>query len=161
MNVLEMPYKEALQQVLEVQQSEKLKNRVFGSLNIKVIDCDEEERKWADFRYEAQEQYLNPYDGVHGGMSCVIGDSCMGTAICAATAGLPSTTDMSVSYYNPMPISTYRIHVEIKKEGKQLVGTVCDIIDEKTGILCVSLMAKYIIVAKNILADKSAADLMR
>ena len=161
MNITEMPYKEALEAVLEVQQSEKLKNRVFGSLKLQVIDCDNEKKSWADFRYEAQEQYLNPYDGVHGGMSCVIGDSCMGTAICAACAGLPSTTDMSVSYHSPMPVSNYRIHVEIKKIGAQLAGTTCDIFDENSGKLCVSLMAKYILVRKDILADKKASEMMR
>ena len=157
----EMTFKEVLEHAIEAHKSERLKNRIIADLDLKIIDCDEEKREWADYYYEAQEKYYNPYDGIHGGVACVIADTCMGQTIAAATQTLPSTTDMSISYHRPMNGRAYRIHVELKKTGKQLVSTGCEVFDYDTGKLCVSLMAKYIFVKKSLVGEEEAARLLK
>ena len=145
-------FKGRIEEILALEQSEKLKNRIFGRLNLQVIECDEEKRLWADYYYESKEEFLNPYDGVHGGAACAMADSCMGTTICASAGELPSTTDISISYLRPMMGKGYRIHCEIKKTGKTLVACACEISDMETNALCVTVMGKFILVKKDILA---------
>lgn len=155
-----MSKREILEQVVAAQQSGMLKERLIGLLEFKVIDCDDEELEWADFLYESKENFLNVYNWVHGGISAAIADSCMGMTVSAASQQPPSTTDLSVSYLRPMQGETFRIHVEIKKLGKQLASAMCEISDGETGDLCVTAMGRYMLMRKTILADERSKKLL-
>lgn len=157
----EQDFKDALMQVMDAHRSEKMKQRILGSFDLQLEGCDEDARSWAEFSYIKQEQYLNPYDGVHGGVACTLADSCMGSTLCAATQLLPSTTDISISYLNPMTADEYMIHVDIKKVGRQLAACTCEISEKNTGKLCVTAMGKFILIRKDILADQSASMLLK
>ena len=161
MDFKDFTFSECIQKVLDAQRTEKSQNRINNILNLQPVSCDEENRAWADYTYEKQEMFLNPYDGVHGGIACVLADTCMGMTVCASTQIPPSTTDLQISYLNPMQGDTYRIHAVITKVGKQLAGTTCEIWDNDSGKLCVTAMAKYTLIRKNILADESASRLMK
>ena len=161
MDFSEISLREALEQVLDTQNGEVLKNRINATLSLIVAGCDEENSEWVDFLYRSQELHLNPYNGVHGGIACTLADTCMGMTLCAATQALPSTTDMSVSYLNPMPAGEYIIRVYIKKIGKQLAAATCEIRSLESGKLCVTSMGKYTLVRKDILADERASMLLK
>ncbi|MBQ9815282.1 MAG: PaaI family thioesterase [Lachnospiraceae bacterium] len=161
MDFLEMSFSECIQRVLDAQKAEIYKNRINNIINLQLEKCDEDNRMWADFTYAKQEMFLNPYNGVHGGIACVLADTCMGMTVSASIQTPPSTTDLQVSYLAPMQGETFRIHADIRKIGKQLVGTTCEIWDMDSGKLCLTAMAKYMLVKKNILADKGASRLMK
>jgi len=155
-----MSFKEAIGQILEVQNSDRLKDRVLGTLNLQIENCDEDNREWAEFTYAKKECHLNPYNGIHGGIACTIADSCMGFTLCAATQKLPSTTDISISYLEPMTADEYIIRVDIKKTGKTLAASTCEIRERETGKICINAMGKFILVKKDILADEEASRLL-
>ena len=157
MDFSKMTYREVLEEITAAHHSEKVAGRILDVLDLKILDCDEENRAWVDYYYKKQEQFLNPYNGIHGGVACVLADSCMGNSICGATQTLPSTTDMSVSYLRPMTAEEYRIHVEIRKVGKSLAAARCSIFEYGTDMLCVDAMAKFILVKKDILADEESS----
>lgn len=161
MDFSKMSFGDAITEVLKAQENEKVKDRILGSLNIKPAECDEESRLWAEYIYKKQEKYLNPYDGVHGGIACTLVDSCMGTTLCAATQELPSTTDLQTSFLRPMTGEAFRIRVDIKMIGRQLAAANCDIFDETSGKLCAQAMGKFILVKKDILADEEASKSIR
>lgn len=161
MDFKETSFREALSQVLKVQRSEAIKNRIFGTLDLQVADCDEENRTWSEFLYKKQEYHLNPYNGIHGGIACTIADSCMGSTLSASLQKLPSTTDISVSFLEPMTAEEYLIRVDIKKAGKTLAACTCEIKEKDTGKLCVTVMGKFIIVKKDILAAEEASMLLK
>jgi len=156
-----MTFEELIEQILDVQGAGRFGQRVLGSFGLRLAACDEEEKKWADYLYSTQEQYLNIYEGIHGGIACTLADSCMGMTVCAATGTLPSTTDISVSFLRPMTAPEYRIHVEIKKPGKQLAAAVCEITDAGTGALCITAMGKFILVRKNLVSDEHVETVMK
>ena len=160
MDFSKMTFHEVIEEVLSAQLTGKMSGRIIADLELSLIDCDGENRLWADYLYKKKENHLNPYDGVHGGIACTIADTCMGNTICAATQSLPSTTDLSVSYLKPMNADSFRIHVEIRKTGKQLVAANCSIYELESGRLCVDSMSKYILVKKDILADEEASSRM-
>lgn len=161
MDFKETTFREALDQVLKVQQSDAIKNRIFGTLDLQVADCDEENRRWSEFTYKKREQHLNPYNGIHGGIACTIADSCMGSTLSASLQQLPSTTDMSVSFLEPMTAEEYQIRVDIKKTGRTLAACSCEIKEKDTGKLCVSVMGRFIMVKKDILAVEEASMLLK
>ena len=161
MNFRDVSFREALAQVIETQRKEALKERIFGSLDLQIEAVDEEERKWAEFSYKKKERFLNPYNGLHGGIACTIADSCMGSTLCAATQSLPSTTDISVSFLEPITAEEYLIRVDIKKVGRTLAASTCEIREKESGKLCVTVMGRFIFAKKDILADEEASMLLK
>ena len=161
MNFKQISFREALAQVINTQRNEALKERIFGSLDLQIERVDEENRKWTELSYRKQECHLNPYNGIHGGIACTIADSCMGSTLCAVTQCLPSTTDISISYLEPMTAEEYLIRVDIKKIGKTLGACTCEIREKESGKLCVTVMGKFIFVKKDILADEEASMLLK
>lgn len=161
MNFNEISFREAIEHILDLQGNDTLKSRIFGSLELEVLACDEENRIWSEFIYRKKEQHLNPYNGIHGGIACTIADSCMGSTLCALTQNLPSTTDMSVSYLEPMTADEFVVRVDIKKTGKRLAACTCEIKEKDTDKLCVSVMGKFILVKKDILADEESSMLLK
>ena len=145
MNFRDVSFREALAQVIETQRKEALKERIFGSLDLQIEAVDEEERKWAEFSYKKKERFLNPYNGLHGGIACTIADSCMGSTLCAATQSLPSTTDISVSFLEPITAA----------------ASTCEIREKESGKLCVTVMGRFIFAKKDILADEEASMLLK
>ncbi len=156
-----MTFTEVLNEIISSHKNEKMKKRILASINLKLIGCDEENRSWAEYLYKKQEKFLNPYDGVHGGIACTLADSCMGDTLCGATQALPSTTDLSVSFVRPMTGDAFVIRVDIKMIGRQLAACVCEIKDRATGKLCVQAMGKFILVKKDLLADEEASKAMQ
>ncbi len=161
MDFKEMSFKEVIRQILEVQKNDNLKDRILGTLDLHIENCDEENRTWAEFTYKKREYHLNPYNGIHGGIACTIADSCMGFTLCAATQKLPSTTDISISYLEPMTADEYIIRVDVKKTGKTLAACTCEIREKETGKICVNVMGKFILVKKDILADEEASMMLK
>ena len=161
MNFNETSFIEAIRQILDLQRNDAIRDRIFGTLELEVLDCDEENRQWSEFLYKKKEQHLNPYNGIHGGIACTIADSCMGSTLSAATQSLPSTTDISISYLEPMTADEYVVRVDIKKTGKRLAACTVEIKERDTDKLCVTAMGKFILVKKDILADEEASLLLK
>lgn len=161
MDFKEISLGEAIKQILDLQRNDALKERIFGTLELSVNACDEENRKWAEYLYKTKECHLNPYNGIHGGIACTIADSCMGSTLCAATQILPSTTDMSVSFLEPMNAQEYIIRVDIKQLGRRMAACTCEIRDKETGKLCVNVMGRFVLVKKDILADEESSMLLK
>lgn len=148
-----MTFKEKVEETLASHENNGAKKRIIADLHIKVGKCDDEACSWADFKYKKQEKYFNPYGSIHGGIACVIADTCMGTAIYAATGIFPSTSDMSLSYLSPMAGDEFGIHVKILHIGSHLVSASCEISDQDDGKLCVCVMARFYLVRENILDE--------
>ncbi len=139
-------FREALEAVVRGQQSnEELRKRMNASLDLHVLDCDEEHKSWADYSYDLKECHLNPYDGIHGGVICALADTCGGLAIAAASGRMPSTTDLSCSYLHPMNGNSFRVHVDLNQIGNRLAGCSCSVFDRESGELCVTSMLKYVL----------------
>lgn len=141
-----LTYKELLEEALDNQRkSETQKARMNASLELHVLDCDEEKRSWVDYSYELKECHLNPYGGIHGGVACALADTCGGVAIAMACGRMPSTTDLSCSYIRPMLGKSFRIRVDITQIGNKLAACNCSIYDRDGDKLCVTCMLKYIL----------------
>ncbi|MDO4491313.1 MAG: PaaI family thioesterase [Lachnospiraceae bacterium] len=139
-------FRKALEAVLEGQRSdERLKGRMNASLDLQVLDCDEEHRQWAEYAYDLKEMHLNPYDGIHGGVICALTDTCGGVTIAVAAGRMPSTTDLSCSYLRPMNGQHFRIRVELTLLGNRLAGCSCSVYDRDSDKLLVTSMLKYIL----------------
>lgn len=147
MELLEtMSFKEALEAALNSQRSNEIqKRRMNASLDLHVLDCDEENKSWAEYSYELKECHLNPYDGIHGGVICALADTCGGVAIAVVSGRMPSTTDLSCSYLRPMNGNSFRIRVDLNQIGNRLAGCSCSVYEQESGKLCVTCMLKYIL----------------
>lgn len=144
-----MSFREALEAALDSQRSSEVhKKRMNASLDLHVLDCDEEKKSWAEYSYEVKECHLNPYDGIHGGVICALADTCGGVTIAVASGRMPSTTDLSCSYLRPMNGRGFRIRIDLNQMGNRLSGCSCSIFELETGKLCVTCMLKYIMLNK-------------
>lgn len=139
-------FKNSLAAALESQRSSEVqKKRMNASLDLHVLDCDEENRSWAEYSYVLKEEHLNPYNGIHGGIICAIADTCGGVSIAVASGRMPSTTDLSCSYLRPMNGKSFRIRIDLNQIGNRLAGCSASFYDAETGALCVTCMLKYIL----------------
>ncbi len=144
-----LSFRAALEAALEGQKNNGVqKNRFNASLDLKVLDCDEENRSWVDYMYERKEEHLNPYDGIHGGVICGLADTCAGVSIAVASGHMPSTTDLSCSYLRPMLGNRFRIHVDLNQIGHRLAGSSCSIYEMESRKLCVTSMLKYVLMSR-------------
>lgn len=138
-----LSFKESVEKMIDLS-SEKFGERLNASLNLKVLDCDEKERKWIDYRYDAVELHKNPYGCIHGGMACTLFDTCAGIAGTVICGRFLSTTDLSVSFIKPMSSSFFRIHVDYNLVAHKMIGAEARIFSGETDELCALGMIKYL-----------------
>lgn len=140
----QLNFKESIEKLISSQQADEYKNKMNASLNLKVIDCDEENRSWVDYRYDTIELHQNPYGCIHGGMACTLFDTCAGISGTILAGKFLSTTDLSVSFLKPMSSTFFRIHVEYNLVAHKMIGAEAKMFAGDTNELCAVGMIKYL-----------------
>lgn len=113
-------------------------------LGLKLKDCSREEG-YAEFYLDVQEWCRNPYGDVHGGVTAGVFDASLGICAAALSGYRVTTTDMSVSYLRAMGGERYIIRVEFTQVGRRMVRCNGKAIDEKTGKICATAMASFMV----------------
>ncbi len=139
-------FKESLESMLQMQiDNERLASKMNASLNLKLLEIDEENLNWVDFVYQAKESHTNAYGGIHGGIACAILDTCAGFAIAAFSQRSPSTVSLTTNYLLPMCGTDFRIHVVLNHIGNKVASATGEIYDQNTNELCVTSLIQYIL----------------
>lgn len=110
-------------------------------LNLKLVKCDFANSKII-FRFDVGGEWcLNPYGGIHGGVSCSIFDTSMGIGAVAIAGEYVTTTDLSVNFLKPMLGRHYDVVCEYTHVGNKIIRCNAKLINIDTGELSTMAMA--------------------
>ncbi len=102
----------------------------------------------AVFGFVPEDWCLNHYDGVHGGITASVFDTCMGFTAHAACGALVTTTNLSLDFLRPMTGKSYTVYVEYTHIGRTLISEYARMVDDATGELCAVCTGSYMIIGK-------------
>ena len=90
-------------------------------------------RGYAVVELKVNEQYTNPFGGIHGGLICDIADSAMGAAYHSTLAEneICTTLELKTSFLKPAPKGKLRAEANVLKEGRSIGFLECTITDEQ------------------------------
>lgn len=126
--------------------AKKWPHRLNHMLGLGLVDCSRQEC-YIEYEFSSQDWMKNPYDGVHGGITSSVVDTCMGLGAVALSQSYVTTTDLSVSFLKAMTGERYLVRVEYTQLGKRMIRCMAKVIDRKTGVLCATSMASFMAVA--------------
>lgn len=119
-------------------------NRMDSMLDLQMTSCDLETQT-AEFSFVPEDWCLNPYDQVHGGITCSVFDYAGGAGASVVTGAMVSTIDLMVTYLRPMYGSKYSLILHYTHLGKRTVNCTGQLIDADSGKICATCMSSYML----------------
>ena len=117
-------------------------NRMDSMLDLQMTSCDLETQT-AEFSFIPEDWCLNPYDQVHGGITCSVFDYAGGAGASVVTGAMVSTIDLMVTYLKPMYGNKYKVVMRFTHVGSRTLNCTGDMIDAETGVVCATYMSSY------------------
>jgi len=121
---------------------EKKPNRISARLNLQMTACDLENNV-LEYIFIPDDWCRNPYNQVHGGITCSVFDYLGGAGSSILGDDLFTTIDLMVTYLRPMYGDKYKVVMRYTHVGSRTLNCTGDMIDAETGIVCATYMSSY------------------